>query len=184
MSKHSGLSHLADVAREMISPAFAHYPVKRKGERRRLNPNWEGIQWLEGEDFLDATETVETSVSWDGLQVHTAKGWYAARRSGNCARPMFQVFGLESSSSATMAYTPCPDCDDWARTSQCRTHHDRDGVDRAAPGYGLNDRAHLARVNEALDRLINDTIEVNGGTLQGSVNFQFETPRWVDHGRF
>lgn len=196
MSKHSGLSQLADAATEMISPRLAHYPVRRKGERRRLNPNQAGIDWLEGrctdgEDFLGDTEIVEFDVAVDGLQSYLTSGWYAAKRGGNYARPMFQVFGMEASSSAEIPYTPCPDCDNWARTSKCETHHDLDGVaglsmgaERASAG-----RAHTAHTPLGLwaervaDQVANAIIEVNGEILQGAVSLQFETPRGVDRGQ-
>lgn len=172
MSKHSGLSQLADAA-------FAHYPVRRKGERRRLNPNTDGIKWLEGEAFLEATRIVEFDVAVDGLQSYLTSGWHAAKRGGNYVRPMFQVFGMEVSSSATMAYTPCPDCDNWARTSKCETHHDLDGFDGLVKGSGRRRaRADVPPVLEAYQRILADTVivEVNGETLQGvrEVSFQIE----------
>lgn len=191
MSKHSGLSQLADAATEMISPRLAHYPVRRKGERRRLNPNTDGIKWLEGEAFLEATQIVEFDVAHDGLRSYLTSGWYAAKRGGNYARPMFQVFRMEASSSAQIPYTPCPDCDNWARTSKCETHHDLDGVaglsmgaERASAGRASTAHAPLGLWSERLAaQVANAIIEVNGEILQGAVSLQFETPRGVDRGQ-
>lgn len=56
---------LSDAARELVQPRNAHYPVKQRGERRRLNPNWEGIRWLEGEAFPAST----ASPRWEGTLV-------------------------------------------------------------------------------------------------------------------
>lgn len=62
---------LSDAARELAQPRNAHYPVKQRGERRRLNPNWEGIRWLEGEAFLASTASPrrEGTPRWEGTLV-------------------------------------------------------------------------------------------------------------------
>lgn len=40
------------------------------------------------------------------------------------SRPMFQLFKDGASSSFPVNYTPCPDCDDFAYTSNCETHYE------------------------------------------------------------
>ncbi len=220
MSKYHGLSHLADVARDLTQPGEACYPVRRKGERRRLNPNQAGIDWLEGRctdgrDFLDATEIVDEDPAGEvigedssGEQVYEyralrARGAYAARSKGLYVRPIFQTLHPGRGSGQSLRYpAPCPDCDDWSRTSRCAQHHDRDGIE----GLGLNIRRgaelrrairertvtaaetawHAEAANDMPERHFSHvTIEVNGETVQGvrSLSYQVardghETPTW------
>lgn len=133
--KHSGLSRLADEAREAYGIEL-YYPVKRKGRPRRLDPNWAGIHWLEDgtHDELDISETYDAGEalpdsSASEFKIQRALGWYSAKQRGHYPRPMFQAFQLEVSSSSMVPYLePCPACDDWSRTAQCEEHHDLDGV--------------------------------------------------------
>lgn len=141
MSKHSGLSQLADTAREMMQPnkpSARHYPVKKRQEKRVLNPNWLGIAHLEAEALGDTEiiseypygEYIDDDLMLGPEFVHLrASGFYQAKRDGMYPRPMFQVFDLEISSSSQISYAdPCPACDDWSRTARCEEHHDRDGA--------------------------------------------------------
>ena len=133
--KKAGSSHLADVSNEQ-APTF-HYPVKKKGEPRRLRPNLDAIHWLEDEsetdteisEEYDAGEYSAQSPTGCEFKVQRANGWYDAERASMYPRPMFQTFDLEISSSSMVPYLkPCPACDDWSRTSRCSEHHDEDGV--------------------------------------------------------
>lgn len=125
MSKHSGLSRLADVAREATGEA-AHYPVKKKGERRRLDPNWTAIAWLEA-DTLDDTEIVYTAdleiIGMPGLLTLMAAGKTRALvgRTSQCRR-MIDVFSLDTSSTHPTSYKPCPYCDNFAVSWNCPEH--------------------------------------------------------------
>lgn len=123
MTGYSGLSQLADAARDLTQPREAAYPVKRKGERRRLNPNRDGIAWLEGEAFHSNTEIIGVKAGEDGVTYITSAGAVAATLH---VRPMFQVF--KDGGAYMFRHFSCPDCDDWSRTSRCDRHHDRDGV--------------------------------------------------------
>lgn len=132
--KDAGLSRLADVCNEQA--LTFHYPIKQKGQPRRLRPNLDAIRYLEIEqeqpteifELYDAGEALPgTSVS--EYKIQRANGWYDAKRGGHYPRPMFQTFDLEISSSSQVIYPePCPACDDWSRTSRCEEHHDLDGV--------------------------------------------------------
>lgn len=112
-----------------------YYPIKRKGQRRRLAPNWPAIGWLEKETRNDARiawdvpagENIPGTVTPE-FRIQRAVGWDEAKRRGMYPRPMFQTFLLETSSTMQIRYLGCPDCDDFSRTSQCAQHHDRDGV--------------------------------------------------------
>lgn len=209
MSEHDGLSQLADTARDLTRPREACYPIRRKGEKRRLNPNQAGIDWLEGrctdgEDFLGATEIAAETPSGEvvglgvyGEPVHEYKilrahGGFRARRRGLYVRPIFQTLHIERGSAQQLSYpAPCPDCDDWSRTSRCAQHHDRDGIEGLL--MSLKRGAELRRtlrppsvpvahdVFERLPRPGNVTIEVNGETVQGVRNFSYEIER--EHGR-
>lgn len=122
------------------SPEEFCYPVKRRGERRRLNPNQAGIAWLEEQSDTDTeiASTYETGEPAEDGQyefvVHRALGWHSARQRGMYPWPMFQV--ISGFKASRFSYPrPCPACDDWSRTSQCADHHDRDGVAGLAMGY-------------------------------------------------
>lgn len=99
MIKHQGLAHLADVANPV------HYPVRRRGEARRLVPNWVGIAWLEAE-ALEGTEILVTEKPGpaqaavkmgEGLAVQRSRRAVemvdeSVRERPLYVRPMFQVF--------------------------------------------------------------------------------------------
>lgn len=125
------------------SPEEFCYPVKRRGERRRLNPNQAGIDWLEEESETETEisltypmgEIVDLLTSDERREflVQRALGHSSARQRGMYPWPMFEVHtGFKAS---MLEYPkPCPDCDNWARTSRCTSHHDRDGVAGLAMG--------------------------------------------------
>lgn len=123
--KDAGLSRLADVSNEQA--LTFHYPVKRRGEKRRLRPNLEAIRYLEVSSETDTeitdVQVLGTSEEWAEMNGVRALGWYGAKRSGHYPRRMFDVFELEASSSNTVAYPkPCPDCLDFSRTWACAEH--------------------------------------------------------------
>jgi hypothetical protein len=125
--KDAGLSHPADIGRIEL-----HYPIKKRGERRRLSPNSAGIEWLEASTETE-TELLEYAGDWAGdasLQAMRALGWARARIGGLYPRPMFQLVatGEGVPESGSRYRDPCPDCDDWSRTARCAEHHDRDGI--------------------------------------------------------
>lgn len=139
--KNAGLSRLAEAA----SP-IEYYPIKKKGQPRRLRPNLDAIRYLEAEqeqpteifELYDAGEAIPGSFVSE-YKIQRANGWYDAKRDGMYPRPMFQTFDLVISSSNMVPYLePCPDCDDWSRTSKCEEHFDdgseglRKGADRRA----------------------------------------------------
>lgn len=139
MTEHSGLSRLADIAHREITGGDGPYPVKRKGERRRLDPNWTAIAWLEA-NTLDATQIIYTAdlepVGMPGMLTLMAAGkrWALGGRTSQCRR-MIDVFGLERSSSHRTSYTPCPDCDNFAVSWNCPEHPEGGKADQA-PLFG------------------------------------------------
>lgn len=118
-----GLSMLADVTTD-------HYPVKRRREKRRLNPNWAGIAWLEAQDLADTEiEHIASAENAPELQYMIAHGAHRHYYS----RPMFQLMRTDSPSlSARMRPRregrACPDCDNWAYTTRCTDHPEPPGV--------------------------------------------------------
>lgn len=124
-----------------MKPETDHYPIRRRGQRRRLDPNWDGIRCLEGAEFRADTEIIFYYPDGEDEEflVRRAGGWGDAHTKGMYPRPMFQVFGLAG--STPIPVTPCPDCDDWARTSHCTEHHDRDGI----AGLDMEDERRRAR---------------------------------------
>lgn len=102
---------------EAVSP-ITHYPVKRRGERRQLLPNWDAIDWLERES-ADDCEIYHQSEVIDGLAYTSAYG----KLGREFSRPMFQV--LEIFASPTWVggrnITPCQ-CDRFDQTWNCPDH--------------------------------------------------------------
>jgi hypothetical protein len=123
--KHAGPSRLAEAA----SP-IDYYPVKRRGQKRRLTPNWDAIRWLEDESEGDTEICGEAprgapGSEWGDVNVIRALGYYVAKRQGMYPRQMFDVFELEQSSSSMISYPdPCPACLDYSRTWACAEHHE------------------------------------------------------------
>lgn len=129
MKEKYGLSLLADTATELAG-GRGHYPVRRRGEVRRLNPNWTGIAWLEAQSLDDTkllerlTYSDESSMAGLFQQVYVGR-WMAYERN-NHPRPMFEIFELtESSTLGARNEDPCPACDDFAYTARCDRHEDR-----------------------------------------------------------
>lgn len=121
--KNAGLSRLAEAA----SP-IEYYPVRRRGQKRRLIPNWDAIRWLE-EDTEGATEISDVAplgaenTPWHSINNVRALGYYSAKRTGHYPRRMFDVFDLEVSSSNMISYAdPCPGCQDFSRSWACTEH--------------------------------------------------------------
>lgn len=143
--KNAGLSHLADVAREAYGVEL-YYPIKKRRQPRRLDPNWAGIEWLEQQSETDTEISEEYDAGeYDGgetvFRVQRALGWNSARRMGMYPWPMFQCFPAVSFKASMFRYLdPCPDCDDWSRTSKCEVHHDRDGVAGLKMGHERRNR--------------------------------------------
>lgn len=98
-----------------------HYPVKRRGQRRRLDPNWDAIRWLEDETLDDTEIVVATPVGLGMIRLITL-GWYTAKGRKMYPRRMFEVFALEASSTTPVTYTPCEACDNYAYTWACTEH--------------------------------------------------------------
>jgi len=118
-----------------LDEVFDCYPVRHRGERRRLNPNQAGIAWLEEQSETD-TEIAEIySVAIGELRVQRALGYYSAKRRDMYPWPMFQTFS-DFKANMLPYPNPCPDCDDWARTSRCTSHHDLDGIAGLKMGDG------------------------------------------------
>lgn len=61
-----------------------------------------------------------------GLLFHTANGRHGTPEQPYRAysRPMFQIFDDGVGSAMRQSVTPCPDCDDWSRTSKCAEHYE------------------------------------------------------------
>ena len=122
--KSAGLSRLADVSNEQA--LTFHYPVKKRGEKRRLRPNLDAIRYLEIEAETDteieSVNQLGNTEEWAEMYGVRALGWYSAKRAGHYPRRMFDVFALETSSSNSVSYTPCAACDDFSRSWACADH--------------------------------------------------------------
>jgi hypothetical protein len=137
---NSGLGQLADAFQE-VTRGEPYYPVKKRGEARRLNPNWTAIAWLEAET-LDRTEIIAVSTPYDGLRrvtTHGAAGIISRTTPGvRHSRPMFEIRNDRPNSNATSYYThPCPNCSDLAYTRTCPEHGDPAKFEKPLPSMSL-----------------------------------------------
>jgi hypothetical protein len=131
MIKNSGLGQLAEAA-----AGEDYYPVRRRGEKRRLNPNWAAIEWLEG-NTLELTEERSRFLMSDNggrydagedeiddlILVTKARG---VTLYDHHSRPMFECFRVTDVNGQCFYADPCPDCDDYARSlRECARHTSR-----------------------------------------------------------
>lgn len=133
--KNAGLSHLADVAEQARRDGLQilhSYPIRKKHEPRRLNPNRAGIEWLESDaNHFDRDTEIEAVVTMEGtgqpanaepeLIVHRAYG----SEHKSYPRPMFQIIPRDAFSGMGPSVQPCPGCYDFARTWACPDHGER-----------------------------------------------------------
>lgn len=103
-----------------------HYPVRKRGEARRLNPNLEAIEWLE-ESTREATEIACTVPAGPpGLITLYGRATIRAFEAPfpmSYTRPMFQVIDPEASSTLPVNHAgACPDCFDFSRSWTCELH--------------------------------------------------------------
>ena len=97
------------------------YPVRRRGEPRRLNPDWEAIACLEGMLFCEDTEIVHRRVM-PGTDEQLIIERAAGAMQKQYRRPMIQPLPLEVSSTMQQRVTPCGDCYDFHRSWACAEH--------------------------------------------------------------
>jgi len=118
-----------------------YYPIKKKGTRRRLNPNRAAIEWLD-EDCQSSTTIValREDPDVDLVVQRTNGGEWTRDETSNYVRPMIQVLSGGSATPRNFAH-PCPACDDWSRTANCADHPERglywvDSFDKPVDGPG------------------------------------------------
>lgn len=126
MIKHQGLAQLADTVNT------SHYPVRRRGQKRQLNPNWVGIAWLEAEALEDTEilQTIEPDARTSAYKMGEGLAVQHSRRAAEMAdesvrerplyvRPMFQVFNdtdervIVHHGTRVRADKSCADCYDF-----------------------------------------------------------------------
>jgi hypothetical protein len=95
------------------------YPVRRRGEKRRLEPNRPAIEWLERDldrncQIIDAEGRLAS-----GLRYTTTWGRLSKRHS----RPMFEVLTPSAQPGWSTPGVACP-CGDMARNRDCPGHPD------------------------------------------------------------
>ncbi len=103
-----------------------NYPVKKRREPRRLNPNQEGIRWLERTEAMDlCAEISSVPDDTNGLVYWSTKG----TRTKSYSRPMFQLIFDWSGPRPGHKASPglrCPGCADFARSWACSVHGEVD----------------------------------------------------------
>lgn len=100
-----------------------HYPIRQQGEQRHLNPNRDGIRWLE-EQSCALTE-MPCLDEWPptpntGLIYYSTPG----ASEGEYVRPMFELIPSRAFSSSRQSVHPCQACDNYAYTWNCKEHHE------------------------------------------------------------
>lgn len=131
MIKNRGLGLLAEVAADED-----YYPVRRRGEKRRLNPNRAAIEWLENDtsDLLKAHFRYLMSdtggrygAAYDEpLDLILVTKAYGATLGTHHNRPMFECFGITGNKGSQDYADPCPDCDNLAYSPrECERHAGR-----------------------------------------------------------
>lgn len=179
MIKNAGLGMLAEVA-----SGQEYYPVKKRGERRQLNPNWGAIAWLEAGSLAD-TEIVEWEAMGpleDCLDKLISQGVYIGVKS-SYTRPMFEVLYPGARFISTRVTSPCPDCDDFSRTSRCPVHRDIVPLRTGPAGHW---RATPGDVVAAYEQIITEEIhyqtsvravDADGNSIHFSLTPSSFTPR-------
>lgn len=126
--KYAGLSRLHDVAAEASGVEF--YPVKRQPwDTRKLNPNWDGIHWLESDanGFDDDTKIDYTENVGEEGYPELVYLYAIGRLDKSYPRPMFQILPRDAfHTSGQRIEKPCPDCWDFHRSWGCEEHGERD----------------------------------------------------------
>jgi hypothetical protein len=121
MTKYDGVSQLADVSRDLTQPRNACYPVKKRFESRRLNPNWDAIRWLE-----DVTASLTEITHSDPMRGDDGDNLDVLRTPGGdtrlYSRPMIQVIPRDAFSGAALSVTPCMACYRFDRSWACADH--------------------------------------------------------------
>jgi hypothetical protein len=113
--KELGLADLAE-------PAYPYYPVKRRGQKRVLNPDWRAINALEQDQAEDCEIDYIQTQSEDGPEAGLAYTFAYGRHAKTYPRPMFQVIHDEAFSGFRgISGTPCS-CGDFSRTVTCPDH--------------------------------------------------------------
>lgn len=120
----TGLSRLSDAA--AVLTGEDHYPVRRRGEKRRLNPNTAGIAWLDSLAAQasvpepDAEAVYDDQSFYPEFTPHAGKPWIRAWKAsgyagGNLTRPMLQAFHVDKGGRG-MGFDRdcCPDCYNFA----------------------------------------------------------------------
>lgn len=149
MIKHQGLAQLADTVNT------SHYPVRRRGQKRQLNPNWVGIAWLEAEALEDTEilQTIEPDARTSAYKMGEGLAVQHSRRAAEMAdesvrerplyvRPMFQVFNdtdervIVHHGTRVRADKSCADCYDFQYPGRdCPRHPVKRLIRGGPPGY-------------------------------------------------
>jgi hypothetical protein len=174
MSKHTGLSQLADTAQELLG--IDYYPVRKRGLPRQLHPNRDAIAWLE-ETTRALTEIVDRDPAYGEDDEEPefiyllSEGYHQAatrRMAGPSAiRPMIQLHRATHTGYVNREAKPCPACDNWAYTAQCTEHPDpgfeeNEDVPRSSFTAGERALAYNAQVGLTSATLEPGTITLNG----------------------
>lgn len=136
MDHEHELSRTADAARILLGGKDP-YPVKRRGERRRLNPNTEGIAWLDACAKQDGEIVWECGMNDQGQMVALGSAtaafilqrgnftWDHRRPAPGCVRAMIQPLPAASDrigGDGMFCSDPCPNCYDFSYTWSCPQH--------------------------------------------------------------
>lgn len=138
MIKNSGLGQLAEAA-----AGEEFYPVRRRGEKRRLNPNRAAIEWLEADTFSMTDEYSRFLMTDTGGRYGAGRGEidgtvlvtkaFGATLGSHHSRPMFECFDHAMVNGLT-SESPCGNCDNYAYSWAGCPDHAIDGRALTPPG--------------------------------------------------
>lgn len=128
MIKNSGLGQLAEAA-----AGEEFYPIRRRGEKRRLNPNRAAIEWLEADTFSMTDEYSRFLMTDTGGRYGAGRGeiddtvlvtkTFGANLGSHHSRPMFECFEITGNKGTASYPNPCPNCDNLAYSPrECGQH--------------------------------------------------------------
>lgn len=138
-----------------------YYPVRRRGEKRRLNPNRAAIEWLEADaergmhavtvymmDDTGGRYSLEEAVVLRSDMLKVTRT-YGANLGSHHSRPIFECFSINKVKRVTCSSSSCGNCDNFAYSFRgCELH----GVEDAQPKPNPH-RDTLREIQGAINRI-------------------------------
>lgn len=137
------------------------YPIRRRGEKRRLDPNRAAIEWLETDAEREMHAVTVYMVDDTGARYSPEEAavlrrdmlkvtrTYGANSGSHHSRPIFECFSINKVKRATCSSSSCGNCDNFAYSFRgCELH----GVEDAQPKPNPH-RDTLREIQGAINRI-------------------------------